>query len=271
MDCPVHVAFDQLLYLQHKFPDRWRAGKPDWDLPLFPTIGGEVPTKEAMVKTIEHAARFLEVTLAAPDGTERISGHSLRVTGVQGLSLLGWHLWTIQLMGRWGSDVVRTYLREAPLSAGASSHSTTSSSVPNIDLESLAAVLRAKWDQSMSAPSSSSLPPTLMPEAHELAQEVAELTEPSTSSSVTMPPLTPELVAADLLVNLSSGFTHRKRTDRKADCGWRYHEGRAALVPSLDVGPVMWGQCCRACFAGLYPNARSALDSEHVPWALAPP
>ena len=51
----------------------------------------------------------------SPDGTERVSGHSLRVTGAQGLARLGLDAWSIQLLGRWGSAVVFGYIREAAL------------------------------------------------------------------------------------------------------------------------------------------------------------
>ena len=49
----------------------------------------------------------------------RGSGHSLRVTGAQGLARLGVELWVIQLLGRWGTDTVRTYVRESQLDKAA--------------------------------------------------------------------------------------------------------------------------------------------------------
>ena len=77
-----------------------------------------------MAKTIAHAATSLHVPLSAPDGSERVSGHSLRVMGAQGLARLGWDLWAIQLQGRWPSDVVKHYVRDAHLSpVGVAAHS----------------------------------------------------------------------------------------------------------------------------------------------------
>ena len=48
-------------------------------------------------------------------GIDAITGHTLRVTGAQGLARLGLELWAIQLLGRWGSDAVQTYVRAVPL------------------------------------------------------------------------------------------------------------------------------------------------------------
>ena len=59
-----------------------------------------------MTATIRAAALHLGSDLVSPDGTERVSGHSLRVTGAQGLARLGLDAWSIQLLGRWGSAAV---------------------------------------------------------------------------------------------------------------------------------------------------------------------
>ena len=114
--CPAHAALDQLQFLQLAFPKRWKDGKPDSDLPLFPNAAGAVCTKEAMSATIGAAAARLGISAASPDGSERVSGHSLRVTGAQGLARLGVETWAIQLLGRWGSQAVHGYVREAALS-----------------------------------------------------------------------------------------------------------------------------------------------------------
>jgi len=58
---------------------------------------------------------LLGVELAAPDGSERVSGHSLRATGAQGLAAPGVDTWAIELLGRWGSEAVRGYIRDARL------------------------------------------------------------------------------------------------------------------------------------------------------------
>ena len=114
--CPVHSLLDQLGWLQDAFPRSFLRGKPSLDLPLFPRPDGTVVEKPAMVQTIEAAGRHLGVE-PPPDGSERISGQTLRVTGAQGLTALGWRADAVQLMGRWQSHRVQLYTRLAPLSA----------------------------------------------------------------------------------------------------------------------------------------------------------
>ena len=117
--CPTHALWDQLLFLAKLHPASFETldgGAPkcvDPNLPLFPTSSGEMASKTAVTDTIVAAARFLHLPAMAADGSERISGHSLRATGAQGLSRLGLDLWAIQLLGRWGSDAVKGYVREA--------------------------------------------------------------------------------------------------------------------------------------------------------------
>ena len=69
-----------------------------------------------MVSNIVHAARWLGVS-DRPDGSERVTGHSLRCTGAQGLVHLGWRHDAVQLQGRWQSSTVKRYTRDAALMA----------------------------------------------------------------------------------------------------------------------------------------------------------
>ena len=95
------------------FPARFSGDVPDMSLPLFPREGGSATTKRGMTATIVAAARLLNTPLSTEDGTARISGHTLRPTGAQGLTRAGMDLWAVQLIGRWGSTVVQKYVREA--------------------------------------------------------------------------------------------------------------------------------------------------------------
>ena len=62
-----------------------------------------------MVGTIIKAAEYLKVPLVGKGGHERVSGHTLRVSGAQGLARMGVEQWSVQLLGRWGSEAVRGY------------------------------------------------------------------------------------------------------------------------------------------------------------------
>ena len=72
-----------------------------------------------MAETIRQAAVKLKAPREALNGSERVSGHSLRVTGAQGLTRAGLDLWHVQLLGMWGSDTVRDYVRGAALGTSA--------------------------------------------------------------------------------------------------------------------------------------------------------
>ena len=80
---------------------------------MFPDVRGRAVTKAAFVATIVHAAALLGVARENLEGTLRVSGHSLRPTGAQGLARLGLDAWAIQLLGRWGSRTVLDYVRDA--------------------------------------------------------------------------------------------------------------------------------------------------------------
>ena len=117
--CPAHSAWDQLILLRRLFPRSWKGDVPVPELPLFPSETGGVCTKEAVTETILLATDLLNVARSNDDGTERVSGHSLRATGAQGLAAMGVEVWAIQLLGRWGSQAVLGYVREAALATSA--------------------------------------------------------------------------------------------------------------------------------------------------------
>ena len=86
-----------------------RRGSPCWDLPLFPTSSGESCT------TIEAAAVQVGLPRRSLEGMTLWTGHSLRVGGAQSLTAAGLDTRTIQLVGRWLSEAVLGYVRDAPL------------------------------------------------------------------------------------------------------------------------------------------------------------
>ena len=105
--CVVHVLWDQALWLKRKFPELYdQDGKPSSDLPVFPTAQGTVVNKASMTATIVEGARRLGMAVRTADGSHRVTGHSLRVSGAQGLTRRDLDLWTVQLLGRWGSSAV---------------------------------------------------------------------------------------------------------------------------------------------------------------------
>jgi len=93
--------------------------------------------KPAMVETISFAARWLKLDLVSPDRSLRISGHSLRPTGAQGLTKLGLDVWAIELLGRWGGATVRKYVRDATVSIAAARARSAAMSMNLDDLRNL--------------------------------------------------------------------------------------------------------------------------------------
>ena len=111
--------WDQLLLLARRFPDLHVEGAPSADLPLFPTTAGRAFQKQAFVDTVRAAAGFLDLPSASPDGSMTLTGHSMRVSGAQGLASLGLDTYAIQLLGRWGSASVLRYVRDSTVSLAA--------------------------------------------------------------------------------------------------------------------------------------------------------
>ena len=113
----------QLGMLRRRFPSRFdKQGRPHDDLPLFPNSQGQVCSKDSVVDTIRMAALSLGLAEFGPDGCQSWTGHTLRITRAQRLAAAGLVTWAIQLLGRWGSDVVLGYLQSAPLTGSASEH-----------------------------------------------------------------------------------------------------------------------------------------------------
>ena len=247
--CPVHCMWDHLCFLAHRFPSKFEEGVPTWDLPLFPSASGDVVPKAAMAKTIEFAATCLGIPLSAPDGSERISGHSLRVSGAQGLARMGWDLWAIQLHGRWQSDVVKHYVRDASLTpvgdAGgpAQSDPLTLELIVRRVLQKLGTSSRVGKEALPSCTGSAAPHPVEL--RHVFSAELPTL--------VAEPELKPEL----LVLHMGSGIYHRRpeRSSIRTVCGWSFGDSESAVdVPDHTAGPHGWFQLCGRC----WPRARAA-------------
>ena len=65
------------------------------------------------------AGILMQMPTQTSDGMGRLTGHSLRVTGAQGLSRMGVDAFAVQLLGRWGSATVMAYIREASVGSAA--------------------------------------------------------------------------------------------------------------------------------------------------------
>lgn len=107
LPCPYHIL------LRHCADLDAQEVRPD--SPLFPDSHGNYCTKIGVVNTIRKAAEMAGMQVCDSEGHHRLSGHTFRITGARYLSAAGLDPITIQLLGRWGSNAVLTYLAEAPL------------------------------------------------------------------------------------------------------------------------------------------------------------
>ena len=118
--CPYH-ALDTFIRRNH------RPGTDRNDEYLFyGRRGGPIThleTIEVFRKAI--ASTGAELTRPDPQGQllHRFNERVCRVSGSQFLTRIGYPLETVQLIGRWGSDVIRRYVQEAPLSCASGSSS----------------------------------------------------------------------------------------------------------------------------------------------------
>ena len=85
------------------------------DAPLFPDSSGNYCSKAGVVATIRRAAELAGMTITDPSGGNLLSGHTFLITGSRFLSACGLDPITLQLLGRWGSSAILTYLSESPL------------------------------------------------------------------------------------------------------------------------------------------------------------
>ena len=83
--------------------------------PVFCDAEGRPPSKSGWADTFQGIAAALGLPLVLQNGARAYTGHSARATGAQFLATRGIELWRIQIFGRWGSDIILRYLREAPL------------------------------------------------------------------------------------------------------------------------------------------------------------
>ena len=174
--------------------------------------------------TLKEAARILDIPSASADGVRAITGHTLRVSGAQGLSRKGVELWAIQLLGGWGSSVVERYVSEVPLEA--------------------AAFLAAGISQDRGLQ-------VQIKAAVEDALKVTKRSEELDNEVMASVRLVQKKASYDWVVNPWSGITHRLRSRRGAEaattwCGWRCEAANALFKPAgyvLKCPYLVCGRC----------------------------
>jgi len=106
--CPYHVALFQMQVALD-------MGKGNPSSPFFPTMAGHTFAKTGFIKAVHSICEALNVDIYGPNGAPLITGHVARATGAVFLAENGVELWRIQLLGRWGSEAIKIYIRDAPV------------------------------------------------------------------------------------------------------------------------------------------------------------
>ncbi len=265
--CPVHAILDQVMALRRQFP-AWFG--PDGETlgrkPLFPSATGLGISKAAATEAIRRAATSLGVA-DCKDGSERVSGHSMRVTGAQGLAALGLDLWAIQLLGRWGSDTVQLYVREAGLQSAALS---AANAFRDLALPALVEqILDSKRGPPVGEPSSSSaatvenlssIPSPFAGQHQELAEPLQDAVAVAEAQAQPLPGTSPTPSPNEVVKNTRSGVWHRVAlgpaqgapTDAWLTvCCWRFGAGASAELGTVADLPKSWSSLCANCFVTL--------------------
>eukprot|EP00435_Cladocopium_sp_Y103_P032900 s3225_g8.t1 len=109
--CPYHSAELQWKFLTKLFGDLRLIE----DLPFFPSLRGTTVEKIKVVDSFEHVHAALGLPVRDEDGHRLLGGHSMRLAGARVLSSSGMHLYQIELMARWRSQMLIHYAQTAPL------------------------------------------------------------------------------------------------------------------------------------------------------------
>ena len=240
--CVAHALWDQALLLRKRFPARFGDdGRPDTDLPACPDVYGKPVEKSRMVATIVRAAELLGCATSTADGAARITGHTLRVTGAQGLTRRGLDLYTVQILGRWGSLAIQGYVRDAHLLEA--SKRAASTGAQTVDLDTLIkAVITAMLSTGAST--------------REAVAQVAGCKLQGNEAALE------DAVELALTTQLSSewGLVRNDRSDvlhsvalcaesgpapRSTACGWKFRSG--GPITEFPPGKVPGGTLCERC------------------------
>ena len=263
-DCPAHVAWAHASMLIKKFGDR------GVDAPLFPNVKGEMCQKDAVAATLVAAARHLNIPTETPTG--RISGHTLRVTGAQGLAAMGLDLWAVQLLGRWGSAAVKGYVQEAHL---AKAEGWAAKAKNDRDLDTMVGELVDKVEKGLRGKDLWTMVLAQAKEAVKQAlgerqgqqpvqQEVAEAlaVEAVATCSKGSPALDAVMSSGGIAHAVLFGPSDGDLDMMATICGWRFGKAKGAkLLQKADL-KVEYKMLCARCFSSEREQAKKALASQ---------
>lgn len=161
-------------------------------------------------------------------GRKRLSGHTLRILGSRRLVRLSFLTVIFMLLGRWGSDVVLSYIREAPRKGLANGYRRRAEPT-KYSLQDLAHSLDGRRRE------------TIQKHSDKYAEHERRLL----ALAGRVDNLDTRLEVPDYVQNRFSGIYHRADTacmtifatrPRHTPCGWAYDSSNAVPVKSLPPG-----------------------------------
>ena len=216
------------------------AGSSLDDMPLFPTSGGRVPTKDAMVRTFEALATRCEQPLLTPAGQRCFGGHTLRVMGVQVLTSFGVEIGKVMILARHSGESIYRYAAEAPLAAiqsDISKHVSSSVHASNTARGSCVARPNA----------------TVVAPLTEVRRQLERMESRLSAAELRQPPCAPATHdEAGLVINATTKIVHRLRHGSSSItlCGWDFGTDRllSGKVQHIDnLKEVPWPALCSRC------------------------
>ena len=225
------------------------------DFPFFPDRHGRTCTKDAVAATLVEAAKSLKAPVETSTG--KITGHSMRVTGAQGMAAAGMDLWAIQLLGRWGSMAIKSYVREAHLEQA---EGWARKVAQQLDVDEVTRKMAEQIDENLEG---SSMWTALVDKAEAKVKAAA-------ANTTMKAPLQKECVEA-LAVRALPVMQKRERLDAvvsssgvahfvvfgppEADmslavttCGWRFGGAVGAKLSPRSELPSVYKKLCARCF-----------------------
>ena len=255
--CPAHVGWAHLTAVRKQF------GEVGPEFPMFPSLQGKICEKEEMAATIGRAAALLHVVVPA-NSNEKFTGHSLRVTGAQGLAAAGLDVWAVQLLGRWGSSAVKAYVRSAQLERASAWAAKVSKATALEDLleQQSRSQPPASWKEALEAAAEVIKESARCPDAVSSCQ--ASLAEPLATEMVTNAATTKGELGGFECATSSEGITHKVALGPPAvelclaitSCGWKFGGGRTLLTRTV---PNEYKRLCSRCFPAQRAAQKSAL------------
>ena len=235
--CPYHLMVEQVRWVK-------KSGASC----LFFTTGGKQTSKQGWASTFEAIASLLGLSLTGPTGLRLFTGHSARASGAVHMARTQIELWRIQLFGRWGSEIFKQYVRDAPLEQlhSLAQEVSLKSSLASARAE-LAAILEASKEAKVASTGLAN-----QPVAAYLDCEAAEQIEPAVPIPDTNDPVF--VRNRSLRGKIHLGARHGNTLPHylwRTKCCWYFARGQAdyALLTEEPAGPK-----CSKCFKPSAPD-----------------